>query len=90
MDPFVPSDAEALVTLGVDTHADVHVCVALDRLGRRLGNKSVPTKQAGYAELVGWAEEFGALETASASRAAPASAWGSRVSCGPGEWELLR
>ena len=62
MDPFVPSDAEALVTLGVDTHADVHVCVALDRLGRRLGNKSVPTKQAGYAELVGWAEGFGALD----------------------------
>jgi transposase len=62
MDPFVPSDAEALVTLGVDTHADVHVCVALDRLARRLGNKSVPTKQAGYAELVGWAEGFGALD----------------------------
>jgi len=89
MDPFVPSDAEALVTLGVDTHADVHVCVALDRLGRRLGNKSVPTKQAGYAELVGWRR--GSVPwTASASRAAAASAWGSRVSCGPGEWELLR
>jgi len=64
MDPFVPSDAEALVTLGVERHADVHVCVALDRLGSRLGNKkSVPTKQAGYAELVGWAEGFGALES---------------------------
>jgi transposase len=63
MDPFAPSDAaEALITLGVDTHADVHVGVALDRLGRRLGSKSVPTTQAGYAELVAWAEGFGALD----------------------------
>jgi transposase len=62
MDPFAPSDAEALVTLGVDTHADVHVGVALDRLGRRLGSKSVPTTHAGYAELVAWAEGFGALD----------------------------
>jgi len=30
MDPFAPSDAEVLVTLGVDTHSDVHVGVALD------------------------------------------------------------
>ena len=63
MDPFSPSDADGLVTLGVDTHADVHdVGVALDRLGRRLGSKSVPTTRAGYAELVAWAEEFGALD----------------------------
>ena len=62
MDPFVPSDAEVLVTLGVDTHAEVHVGVALDRLGRRLGSKSVPTTRAGYAELVASAERFGTLE----------------------------
>ncbi len=62
MDAFAPSDIEALVTLGVDTHADVHVGVALDRLGKRLGSKSVPTTEAGYAELVAWAEGFGALD----------------------------
>jgi transposase len=62
MDTFAPSDVEALVTLGVDTHADVHVGVALDRLGKRLGSKSVPTTEAGYAELVAWAEGFGALD----------------------------
>jgi transposase len=39
----------------------VHVGVALDRLGKRLGSKSVPTTEAGYAELVAWAEGFGAL-----------------------------
>jgi transposase len=54
--------AEVRVTLGVDTHADVHVGVALDQLGRRLGSHSVPTTPAGYAELVAWAGRFGALE----------------------------
>lgn len=62
MDPFAPSDVDVLVTLGVDTHADMHVGVALDRLGRRLGSKSVPTTRAGYAELVAWVEEFGVLD----------------------------
>ncbi len=85
MDPFVPSDAEVLVALGVDTHAEVHVGVALDRLGRRLGSKSVSTTRAGYAELVAWAERFGTPWSASASRAVAASAWGLCVSYGPEE-----
>jgi transposase len=50
------------VTLGVDTHADVHVGVALDQLGRRLGTHTIPTSPAGYAELVAWAGAFGTLE----------------------------
>ena len=40
------TDAERVATevvLGVDTHLDVHVVVALDGLGRRLGESSVPT-----------------------------------------------
>jgi transposase len=41
----------------------MHVGVALDRLGRRLGSKSVPTTQAGYGELLAWAESFGALDS---------------------------
>src|SRR5215213_140185 len=52
---------ETLVILGVDTHADEHVVVALDDFGRRLGHKSVPSTEAGYAALVAWAEEFGTL-----------------------------
>ena len=54
--------AEVQVTLGIDTHADVHVGVALDHLGRRLGSYSVPTTPAGYAELATWARRFGPLE----------------------------
>ena len=49
------------VTVGVDTHADVHVAAALDQLGRLLGTHSAATTPAGYASLVGWAEQFGTL-----------------------------
>ena len=50
-----------------DAHADAHVAVALDGLGRRLGHKkTVPSTKAGYAALVAWAEEFGALDRAGA------------------------
>jgi hypothetical protein len=34
------------VILGVDTHLDVHVAVALDGLGRRLGELAVPATAA--------------------------------------------
>jgi hypothetical protein len=53
--------AAAIVTLGVDTHQDAHLGVALDQLGRRLGHLSVPTTVAGYEELLQWAEGFGEL-----------------------------
>jgi hypothetical protein len=36
----VLANAEVSVTLGVDTHKDVHVSVALDGLGRHLGTLS--------------------------------------------------
>jgi transposase len=52
------------ITLGVDTHKDTHVAVALDGLGRRLGHLSIPTTTAGYKKLVEWANEFGPLEHA--------------------------
>jgi transposase len=52
------------VILGVDTHLDVHVAVALDRLGRRLGEVSVPTTAKGYERLVRWAEGLGTVRCA--------------------------
>ena len=36
------------VLLGVDTHLDVNVAVAVDHLGRRLGELKVPTTTRGY------------------------------------------
>jgi transposase len=53
-----------VITLGVDTHKDTHVAVALDGLGRRLGTLSVPAIPAGYENLVNWARGFGPLERA--------------------------
>jgi transposase len=50
------------VTVGVDTHTDQHVGVALDQFGRRLGTRSVPTTPAGFAALLAWARDFGVLE----------------------------
>src|SRR5215210_705596 len=54
-----PGDVVEEVVLGVDTHLDVHVAVALDGLGRRLGELAVPTTEKGYEALVCWAEGFG-------------------------------
>jgi transposase len=36
-------DTKVEVILGVDTHLDFHTAVAVDHLGRRLGELSVPT-----------------------------------------------
>ena len=55
-------DGEVPVTVGVDTHLDEHVAVALDHLGRRLGVLTVPTTHAGYTSLLRWAEGLGKLE----------------------------
>lgn len=52
----------ARVVIGVDTHKDVHVAVALDGLGRRLDSTTIPTTTAGYRALVAWANAFGTVE----------------------------
>lgn len=56
--------AEVAVTLGVDTHKDAHVAVALDGLGRHLGTISVPNTGNGYRKLMQWAEGLGDIECA--------------------------
>ena len=57
-------ETEVAVILGVDTHLDSHVGVAVDHLGRRLGEASVPTTAKGYERLLGWAEDFGPVRCA--------------------------
>ena len=47
------------VTIGVDTHGDVHVACAIDQLGRQLGTRQVATTPAGYRALLGWARSLG-------------------------------
>ena len=53
---------EVQVTVGVDTHADVHVAAALDQLGRLLATQSVPSTPAGYRTLAAWAGSLGTVE----------------------------
>jgi transposase len=57
-------DTKAEVILGVGTHLDFHVAVAVDHLGRRLGESSVPTTANGYERLLCWTEGFGPLRCA--------------------------
>jgi transposase len=47
-----------LVAIGVDTHRDVHVAVALDRFGGGLGSLEISADAAGYARLWEWAAEL--------------------------------
>ncbi len=56
------TDHDALVTLGVDTHADIHVAAALDQVGKVLGTIVIPTTTAGFAQLLEWAGMFGTID----------------------------
>jgi transposase len=45
---------------GVDTHLDMHVCVAVcSKSMRKLGEASFPVNTAGYSQLLSWLESFG-------------------------------
>ena len=45
--------------IGVDTHKDQHVAVAVDGLGGRLAERFVPATTAGYGQLQSWAADQG-------------------------------
>jgi transposase len=49
------------VTVGVDTHRDAQVAVALDQLGRRLDQVELATTRAGYERLLAWASSLGVV-----------------------------
>jgi transposase len=50
------------VTVGVDTHGDVHVAHAKDQLGRRLDTVSIPTTPTGCRDLLAWARGLGQVQ----------------------------
>jgi hypothetical protein len=52
----------APVTVGVDTHLDLHVAAVLDHTGRLLDTQEFPASTRGYVALVTWAERFGPVE----------------------------
>lgn len=51
--------AQRVVVVGVDTHSEVHVAVALSELGERLSAISVPTTPGGFQRLLRWASSLG-------------------------------
>jgi hypothetical protein len=57
---------DPIVTVGVDTHSDIHVAVALDRLGRRLGRR-------GWAQLGAPARDVATLQALHEGMYVPAS-----------------
>ncbi len=57
--PTIAQPEPTRVTIGVDTHGDLHVAAARDQLGRPLGTTLVPATLAGYQHLLGWTLKLG-------------------------------
>ena len=53
------SHRAAEVIIGVDTHRDQHVAVAIDGRGVRLGERYVPATTRGYEEIELWSCSLG-------------------------------
>ncbi len=49
------TDGPRTVIIGVDTHKDVHVAVAIDPLGRTIDQHASATTPAGLSDLLAWA-----------------------------------
>jgi transposase len=50
------------IIVGVDTHRDEHVAVAIDKLGARIGQRNLPTTSMGYVSLECWAKGLGEID----------------------------
>ena len=56
-----PSEVPTVI-IGVDTHKHVHVAVAIDTRGIRLGDHTLAADSGGYQALIAWAESHGRIE----------------------------
>jgi transposase len=52
----------APVTVGVDTHLDLHMAAVVDQAGRLLATQGFPASTRGYVALVTWAERYGPVD----------------------------
>ena len=57
----VDGSAAVQVVIGVDTHQDEHVAVAIDGQGVRLGECRAPANTHGYRELQRWSQDKGEI-----------------------------
>jgi transposase len=53
------TSTRAVVTVGVDTHSDVHHAAVIDAVGRPVADAGFPTTPDGYRQLLTWAGEHG-------------------------------
>ena len=59
----IVSDAlSSKVIFRVDTHKHIHVAVAINQHGTRLGDRAVSADRGGYAQLAAWAQELGHID----------------------------
>jgi transposase len=70
------ADGQGRVTVGIDTHGDVHVAAVLDERGRLLGTESFPTTSKGHRQLERWVSGFGVIEAVGIEGT---GAWGAGV-----------
>lgn len=63
MTSVTPAGHRRRVVVGVDTHKDFHVAVALDDHGARLGQLRFAATQHGLTEAEQWAASFGEIDT---------------------------
>jgi len=70
------ADQAGGVTVGIDTHGEVHVAAVLDERGRLLGTESFTTDSTGHRRLERWACQFGAIDAVGIEGT---GAWGAGV-----------
>lgn len=56
------ADQQSHVTVGVDSHKDVHVAAVIDQVGQILATTSVATTDRGSGQLVRWAQRHGQVD----------------------------
>ena len=70
------ADDGCRVTVGIDTHGDVHVAAVLDERGRLLATESFASTSSGHRRLERWALRFGVIDAVGIEGT---GAWGAGV-----------
>jgi transposase len=53
-----------MIMIGADSHKRSHTVVALDEVGRKVGQKTVVTDSEGHLQLLRWSRQFEEVEFA--------------------------
>lgn len=53
-----------MTVVGIDAHKDWHTLVAVDEVGKRIAELTVPARAGGHRQIVAWLEQFGEVRVA--------------------------